>query len=153
MPKPRKWFPRNTQKYDGDPTNIISRSSWETKYMRWLDETPEVILWSSEEFFIEYLNENDRKPHRYFPDFKVQMRDKDGVLKTYIIEVKPRCQIDKPIDPGRRSTRYNNQCRTWICNMSKWRAAEIYAKDRGWMFMLLDEYDLGIKPRPKQRIV
>lgn len=42
-PKPRKWFPKNPEKYVGDVNNIISRSSWETKFMNWCDQNPAVI--------------------------------------------------------------------------------------------------------------
>jgi hypothetical protein len=34
----RKFTPTNPQKYSGDPTNIIMRSSWETKFANWCHE-------------------------------------------------------------------------------------------------------------------
>jgi len=35
--------PKNPKKYNGDSTNIIYRSSWELRVMKWLDEHPKVV--------------------------------------------------------------------------------------------------------------
>jgi hypothetical protein len=35
---------------------------------------------------------------------------------------------------------------TWGKNEAKWKAADEYAKDRGWQFLILTEKDLGITP-------
>jgi hypothetical protein len=43
-----KFTPINPQKYRGDATNIIYRSSWK-RVMLWLDKHSQVISWSSEE--------------------------------------------------------------------------------------------------------
>ena len=47
-----KYTPKNPIKYKGDPTNIIYRSSWELKFMKWCDLREDVIEWQSEEFSI-----------------------------------------------------------------------------------------------------
>ena len=47
-----KFIPRNPQKYRGDHRNIQWRSTWEYRYMKWLDETEAVVSWSSEEIVI-----------------------------------------------------------------------------------------------------
>ena len=44
-----KYRPHNPQKYIGDPSNIIYRSMWERKCMKYFDNNPSVIKWSSEE--------------------------------------------------------------------------------------------------------
>lgn len=148
-----KFKPKNPIKYQGDHTNIVYRSSWETKFMKWADTNPDVISWSSEEIIVPYFLELDRKNHRYFPDFLMTIKDPNtGVNTTYLTEVKPRKQIDKPKDPGRRSTRYINEMRTWICNQTKWQYADAYARARGWKFIVLDEYMLGIKKRSNKNI-
>ena len=64
-----RYIPKNPNKYKGDPTNIIYRSSWELKLMRYLDEHSDVVQWASEEFFIPYKSPIDGRYHRYFPDF------------------------------------------------------------------------------------
>lgn len=62
------------------------RSGWELKYMEHLDVNPDVVSWSYESFFIEYLsNVKTGRMRKYTPDFKVEY--KDGHIE--IIEVKP----------------------------------------------------------------
>ena len=34
-------------------------------------------------------------------------------------------------------------------NEAKWKAAEEFCKNRGWHFLIQDEYDLGIKKKRK----
>lgn len=143
-----RFQPRNPHKYEGDHRNIIYRSLWELKCMKKFDVDDNVVSWSSEELIIPYFSEIDGKNHRYFPDFKATMRDiNSGILTTYIIEIKPHGQVMKPKDPGRRSTRYINECRTWISNQTKWKYAEAFAAARGWKFHVMTEYDIGIKKR------
>ena len=64
-----KFKPHNPFKYVGDPTNIIYRSLWELRFMRYLDSHPNVTQWASEEITIPYFSPVDKKIHRYFPDF------------------------------------------------------------------------------------
>ena len=42
--------PKNPSKYKGNPTNIIYRSLWERRLMSYLDDHPDILQWSSEEF-------------------------------------------------------------------------------------------------------
>jgi hypothetical protein len=136
--------PRNPQKYIGDHTNIIYRSSWEAKLMDWLDRNPEIISWGSEELVIPYKSPVDGRWHRYFPDFIVKLRTKDGKMKTMIIEVKPKKQT-KPPEPRKRITKqYISEVTTWGVNDAKWKAAREYCLDRGWEFTLITEDHLGL---------
>lgn len=91
-----RFLPKNPQKYIGDHTNIIYRSSWECKVMDWLDRNNDVISWASEELIIPYISPIDNRRHRYFPDFLVKVRTKDGKMKTILIEVKPKKQTKEP---------------------------------------------------------
>ncbi len=84
-----RFIPNNPKKYNGDPNHIIYRSSWEVRVMKYLDENPNVIWWASEELPIPYRSPVDNRIHRYFPDFIVKVRRKDGLVMTYILEVKP----------------------------------------------------------------
>ena len=34
---------KNPKKYKGNPDNIVYRSSWELKLLKWLDDHPQVI--------------------------------------------------------------------------------------------------------------
>lgn len=139
-----KFRPKNPQKYDGDPTNIIYRSSWELRFMVWADEKPSVTKWRSEETVIPYLSPVDNRIHRYFVDFQVQVRDKDGNLKTYLIEIKPEKQTKPPVVQKRVTKKYLEEVMTWGKNDAKWKAAKEYAMDRGWEFLILTEKHLGI---------
>jgi hypothetical protein len=138
-----KFTPKNPQKYKGDPTNIIYRSSWEVKVMKYLDDHPDVIWWGSEELVIPYWSPVDNKKHRYFPDFVAKIRQKNGVIKTFVIEVKPEAQT-KPPTQKRKTKRYIQEAATYVINQSKWKAATEFCKDHGWEFQVITEKHLGI---------
>lgn len=141
----RRYTPVNPTKYTGDPTNIIMRSSWETKFASWCDHNPSVIKWKSEETIVPYRCPLDNKIHRYFVDFQIQIQQKDGTLKTYVVEIKPDYQTKPPVHPGRTTKRYLNEAATFIKNQAKWEAAKNWSKDRGYEFIIFTEYHLGIK--------
>ena len=140
----RKFTPTNPQKYSGDPTNIIMRSSWETKFANWCDVNPSIINWVSEETIIPYRCGTDNKIHRYFVDFKIQVKETTGKIKTYLVEIKPYKQTIPPVYPGRQTQRYLQESYAYIKNQSKWEAATQYAKERGWEFIKLTEHNLGV---------
>jgi hypothetical protein len=136
----RKYIPIFPEKYTGDPTNIIMRSSWETRFAAWCDKNPSVLKWSSEETVIPYRCPTDSRIHRYFVDFKIQV----ATGKTYIVEVKPAAQCVPPVFPGKRTQRYLTESLTFVKNQAKWAAAKEYAKDRGWEFKIITEKELGL---------
>ena len=140
-----KFRPENPSKYKGDPTNIIYRSSWELRFMRYLDKHPNVVSWSSEEFFIIYRSPIDNKIHRYFPDFFVKLINKDGKEETLVVEIKPLYQTVPPEKKNKVTRTYLNEVRTYGINSAKWKAAEEFCKDRGWQFRIMTERELGIK--------
>jgi hypothetical protein len=140
----RKYTPANPQKYAGDPTVIFMRSSWETRFALWCDHNPNVVKWVSEEIVIPYRCPTDNKIHRYFVDFKIQIKDKDGNIKTYLIEVKPSKQLVPPEYPGRKTQRYLVESAMFIKNQAKWSAAKSYASDRKWEFKIITERELGL---------
>ena len=138
------WFrPRNPQKYRGDPNGIVYRSSWELKVMKYLDDNPAVIWWASEELPIRYVSPIDQKVHRYFPDFIVRTKRKDGQETTMVLEVKPYRQTQMPVQK-RKTQRFINEMATYAINQEKWKAADLFCKEHGWQFKLITEKDLGI---------
>jgi hypothetical protein len=139
-----RFKPKNPQKYKGDANNIIYRSTWEIKVMRYLDDNPNVIWWGSEELPIPYYSPVDKKKHRYFPDFIAKMRKADGTVMTYIIEVKPEKQTQPPTQKRKTKT-YLQEAITYEINKAKWYAAEEFCKDHGWQFQILTEKHLGIR--------
>jgi hypothetical protein len=135
----RKYVPFNPKKYAGDPSNIIMRSSWETKFAIWCDKNPSIIRWSSEETVIPYVSPLDGKIHRYFVDFKIETVNK----KTYLVEIKPKAQTIKP-QGTRQTAKFLKEATTYLVNQAKWEYAKRYSKDRNWEFIILTEDDLGL---------
>ena len=138
-----RFKPKNPKKYNGSADNIIYRSSWELRVMKYLDESPNIIWWASEELAIPYRSPVDQKMHRYFPDFIVKVREKTGLVMTYILEVKPEKQTKVPIQK-RKTLKYLQEAATYAINQEKWRAADIFCQDHGWKFKVVTEKDLGI---------
>ena len=147
-PDPKKFIPRNPAKYAGDVSNIISRSSWETRFMNWCDLNESVVRYVSEEVIINYICETDGQPHRYFPDFMMQVKTRSGDMKTYLVEIKPECEMLPPVPPKNPNSKtYIAAVMTYVKNQSKWKAAREWCEQRGIEFIVLNEYDLGIKKR------
>ena len=140
-----KYTPQNPKKYKGDPTNIIYRSLWERRFMKYLDENTSVLQWSSEEVIIPYKSPLDNRYHRYFPDFYVKAVDAKGQLKEMLIEIKPKKETKEPKKKKRITKQYITEVTTWGKNQAKWKAAEEYCADRGWEFKIMTEDHLGIK--------
>jgi hypothetical protein len=132
------------EKYEGDPTQIVMRSSWETRFASWCDKNPSVVKWCSEETVVPYRCPTDNKLHRYFIDFKIKVRTKDNQLKTYLVEVKPAKQTQPPEFPGRQTKRYLTESLTFMKNKAKWAAANEWCKDRGYEFVIITENELGL---------
>jgi hypothetical protein len=139
-----KFKPKNPQKYKGDHTNIVWRSTWEAKFMNFLDTKDYVICWSSEEIIVPYKDPLKGHWRRYFVDFYAQIMDKDGKTKTYLIEIKPKYQTIEPIKKSRVTQKYINEVYNYAVNTTKWKYAEEYCKDRGWEFKIMTEDDLKV---------
>lgn len=116
--------------------------------MMHLDEHPDVLEWSSEEIIIPYRSPIDGRVHRYFPDFFVKKKGRDGIIESLLIEVKPLAQTQQPtlmeVKNQRPTKRYIREVMTWGINSAKWKAAEEYCKDRKWKFVIMTERELGI---------
>ena len=137
--------PKNPQKYNGNPTNIVYRSLWELKFMMYLDGHKDIVKWGSEEVVIPYRSPIDNKIHRYFTDFVITKINKNGKKETIIVEIKPSNQTIPPKKPEKLTKRYLTEVKTWGINEAKWKAANEYCKDRGWSFHIFTEKELGIK--------
>ena len=139
-----KYRPSNKHKYKGDPTNIIYRSLWERKFMLWCDKNENVLEWGSEEIVIPYISPVDNRVHRYFPDFYVRARTRDGRIEKYIIEVKPKSQTKPPAKQKRITKKFITEVKTYAVNEAKWKAAREYCADRRMEFLILTEVELKI---------
>lgn len=134
--------PINQDKYVGNPP-IVYRSSWEKLFMKFLDLNPNVVKWNSEGLEIPYISEVDGLPHRYFPDFVVELINRDGKKMRYIIEIKPYNETLPPKQKKNKKT-YMNECITYARNASKWDAAQAFASKHNFIFKIITEKELGI---------
>lgn len=108
-----------------------------------LDHDPNVLRWSSEEFFIPYRSPIDGKTHKYFPDFLVARKVGNNVV-TELIEIKPMGQTKAPSQGKKRRATFINEVYRFGVNDAKWKAAKIYCESRGWKFRILTEKDLNV---------
>ena len=71
--------------------------------MVWCDNHDKVVAWSSEPIEIKYISRQDNRAHRYYPDFYFKASQGDGTFKEYLVEIKPKSQIQKPKMPTKTS--------------------------------------------------
>ncbi len=140
-----KYKPLRPYKYKGNPTKVTYRSLWERKFMQYCDDNINILEWASEEMFVWYKSPVDNRAHRYFPDFYIKVRESTGVIKKYIIEVKPKRQTKPPAKPKRQTRGYLREAFEYAKNKAKWKAANEWCLDRGYEFKVLTENELGIK--------
>ena len=140
-----KFRPSVPKKYKGDYTNIIYRSLWELKFMKYCDSNQNILEWGSEEFFIPYTSPVDGKRHRYYPDFYIKVKESTGQVKKYVIEIKPKKQCIEPKPQKKKTKGYIYEVCEYAKNQAKWKAASEYCKDRMVEFKVLTENELGIK--------
>ena len=122
---------KNPKKYKGDHKNVVYRSLWELQVFKWCDANPKVKGWSSEEIVIPYYYDADKRYHKYFPDVKMVMED-----KTLLIEIKPENQtlLEKA-----KSKQNQGQL---IVNRAKWKNAQLWCKNKGFRFRIINEKDI-----------
>jgi len=139
-----KYYPSFPRKYKGDPTNIIYRSLWERKFMVYCDKNQNILEWASEEIAIPYRSPIDNRVHRYFPDFYMKVKEMNGRIKRYVIEVKPAKQTKPPAKPKRQTKGYIREAYEYAKNQAKWKMAREFCADRQWEFKVVTEKELGI---------
>lgn len=123
----------------------IYRSSFELKFFKWCDLNPNVIKWGSENVAIPYECPTDRRLHRYYVDNVVIIKEGNGQLGKYLIEIKPKTQTVPPVhSPHKKSTTILYEQLTWVKNNAKWEAAKKFCEKKGYKFLLLTEEELNI---------
>ena len=127
-----RYRPSNPKKYRGDSSNIIYRSLWERKFMVYCDNQSKILEWGSEEIALPYRSPIDNKVHRYYPDFYIKVKESNGKIKRYIIEIKPKKQTVEPKMKKRKTKGYIYEVYEYARNQAKWKAAEEFCKDRMW---------------------
>ncbi len=124
------------EKYVG-VTMPTYRSSWEWSFMRFCDTNPSIQKWASEAVKIPYRDPLTGKQTIYVPDFFIQYVDKMGKMNVELIEVKPASQT---ILERVGKNKYNQA--QYVKNQAKWQAANIWCKQQGIKFRILNENDL-----------
>ena len=140
-----KYSPSYPRKYKGDPTNIVYRSLWERKFMVYCDLNENILEWGSEEIVMPYRSPVDGRVHRYFPDFYIKVKESTGRIKKMIIEIKHKRQCSPPSKPKKQTKGYLREAYEYAKNQAKWEAASEWCKDRGYIFKVFTEKELGIK--------
>lgn len=134
--------PVNVEKYMGNVEKIVYRSSWELAMNRFLDNNENILRWSSEEIKIPYIKPTDGKVHHYYPDYWIEYRNRDGVVVTEIVEVKPSTQAKAPTTRGKARKTILYEQTTYAINMAKWKAANDWCNQRGFTFRVITEKSL-----------
>lgn len=141
-----KYRPKNPNKYNGDCTNIVYRSSYELKMFQYCDLKENIIYWESEEKVIPYLDPITGRYKRYFPDVFIKYKDSQGNMRKALIEIKPKKDLIEPEkNPKRRTKSWVYKVQTWARNQAKWAAAKEWCKDRNIEFKVFTETELGIR--------
>ena len=140
-----KYRPKFFSKYKGDPTNIVYRSLWELKFMKYCDSNRNELKWGSEILALPYRSPIDNRVHRYFPDFYIKVRESNGKIREYIIEIKPKKQCMEPKPQKRKTKGHIYEVYEYAKNQAKWKVAKEFCIDRGMEFKIITEDELGIK--------
>ena len=113
------------------------RSSWEFQFMRFCDTHKSVQKWASEAISIPYKDPLTGRQTIYVPDFFIQYVDKNNTMHVELIEVKPASQT---ILERVGKNKYNQA--QYVKNQAKWAAANIWCKQQGIKFRILNENDM-----------
>jgi hypothetical protein len=140
-----KFKPENPKKYMGDSDNIIYRSMWERRCMKYFDINPGILQWASEEVVIPYYDSMTKKVRRYFPDFLIKVKTPEGV-KTHLIEVKPSKDLRPPVGgKGKKKSTVLYELKTYQMNRDKFASARKWCDDRNITFDIWTEKHLQQK--------
>jgi hypothetical protein len=137
--------PTNPEKYIGRGS-IKYRSSWELRFMNFLDTHPSVKQWASESISIKYENPVAKKVKSYVPDFFIIYEDANGNRKGELVEIKP--HKETTLEAAGRSTK--NQIQAAV-NQAKWEAAREFCKRNGISFRVITEHDMFSNTKKKKR--
>lgn len=131
-----KFVMKQPEKYVGTK-NPTYRSSWEWSFMNFCDTNKSVQKWASEAIQIPYRDPLTGRNTVYVPDFFIQYVDKNNKMIVELIEVKPASQT---ILERVGKNKYNQA--QFIKNQAKWAAANLWCKQQGIKFRILNENDL-----------
>lgn len=140
-----RYTPRHPEKYVGDVTRIVYRSSWEKSFNQFLDNNPNVLQWASEEIGIPYIKPGSKranKTHTYYPDYWVKYKNKKGEIIQEIIEIKPISQTKPPTTVGKNKRQQLIEAYTYAVNIAKWKACTDFCNKYDMKFRIVTENSL-----------
>jgi len=105
--------------------------------MRFCDTNISIQKWASEAIQIPYKDPLTGRQTVYVPDFFIQYVDKNNTMHVELIEVKPASQS---ILERVGKNKYNQA--QYVKNQAKWAAANIWCKQQGIKFRILNENDM-----------
>ena len=120
--------PKSCKKLIDRSKPIIYRSSYEKRFLLWLENCTKVTRGGSECVRIPYLFV-DGKMHEYYPDYYVEFADGAKML----VEIKPLNQTHPPVNENSWAAR------EWVKNSCKWKAAQEFCTAKGFQFKILTE--------------
>lgn len=107
---------------------VIYRSSYEWRFINWLERNPHIVGWGSECLCIPYKLDNGEN-HSYYPDYVVKLDSGD----IWVVEIKPANQTKKP------SNQNSYAWTQWLKNKAKWKYALAYCNSHGYKFKIFTE--------------
>ena len=109
-----------------------------------MDRHPGILEWTSESVVILYTKPTDGQQHRYFVDLSFKIKNKEGKIETYLVEIKPWSQTQAPVRGRKKEKTFLTECATYATNVAKWKAAGEFCSKRGWKFLIWTEKSLQI---------
>ena len=135
--------PINPEKYKGDSSNIIYRSSWELKFLQYCDNNDKVLEYVAEPVGIPYFNPLNKKTSTYWIDCYMKTINSDGSNTEWLIEVKPNKYLTPPKEPQRLTEKqlraYVKYAKAYAVNTAKFAAARVYAHEHRMRFGIITE--------------
>ncbi len=131
-----KFNMKHPEKYVGTKMPTY-RSSWEFSFMKFCDLNENVQKWASEAIQIPYRDPLTGRQTVYVPDFFIQYVDKFNRTHVELVEIKPASQT---ILERVGKNKYNQA--QFVKNQAKWTAANIWCKQQGIKFRIINENDM-----------
>lgn len=146
------------EKYMSNIPLPVFKSEWEQKIFVLMDINPFIIKWGYEPFSIVYASPHYLKTALYKPDIYCECKYSDGNINKYLIEIKPTKYMILPKEPKlSKSTTDANKLEKFrkkkinfdmttmdvMVNAAKWNAAEVWCKNRGVNWLILNEKNVG----------
>lgn len=131
-PNVRKWGIEVAKIEYRDPGNL------DFDELRRLQLNPaDPSIWPVRSYFIDFYIEFDRSDDD-------GDEDSDGASRKLLVEVKPKAQTIRPVPPQstaklKEQKRFVLDCRTYLTNEAKWKAAKAWADSHGMKFVVWTE--------------